>query len=151
MDLRYSRMSDAITLSIIPAGLLVAFAVDLSKVPHHALGAAIGYLSLFAVSRAYARWRGFEGLGLGDAKLFAGAGAWVGWLGLPSVMLIAGVSALGVVLLRRLSGSRIDRYEAIPFGPYLALGTWLVWLWGPLRFDGTLLRWAELSGRSIVS
>jgi len=150
MDARYSVMSDVVTLCLIPAGLFVTLVATPSSVLHSLLGAILGFVSLFALARAYASWRGFEGLGLGDAKLFAGAGAWVTWQGLPSVLLIAGVSALLVVGLRSLASVPVGRYEAIPFGPYLALGSWLVWLRGPLTLDDPLLGWFKLSVRSIA-
>ena len=75
---------------------------------------------------------GREGLGLGDAKLFAAAGAWVSWAGLPSVLLLAAAGALaGHLLAARLTGQRLEGRE-FPFGPYLAAALWLVWLYGPL-------------------
>ena len=76
----------------------------------------------------YRRLRGREGMGLGDAKLLGAAGAWVGWQGLAGVLLIAAVTGLATaVVLRRTSLS-----DALPFGPFLALGIWLTWLYGPL-------------------
>ncbi|PSJ20030.1 prepilin peptidase, partial [Halomonas sp. ND22Bw] len=68
----------------------------------------------------------------GDPFLFAGAGAWVGWMGLPSVLLWAcavGLSLVfGILVVRRsVSGS-----EKLPFGVFLAVGIWLTWLYGPL-------------------
>jgi leader peptidase (prepilin peptidase)/N-methyltransferase len=54
-------------------------------------------------------------------------GAWVGWIGLPSVLLWASLAGLGVavgalVMRRRLSGS-----DRLPFGAFLAVGVWLTW------------------------
>ena len=90
-------------------------------------------LTLFlAVGIIFRRLRGYEGLGGGDAKLFAAAGAWVGWLGLPSVLLVASVTALGVVLVMIAAGRRGITGEEIAFGPYLCFGFWIVWLYGPI-------------------
>jgi prepilin signal peptidase PulO-like enzyme (type II secretory pathway) len=33
-----------------------------------------------------------------------------------------------------LAGIRLDRHSALPFGPFLAAATWLVWLCGPLTY-----------------
>ena len=75
---------------------------------------------------------GREGLGLGDAKLFAAAGAWVSWEGLPSVLLLAAAGALAWHLgAARWGGRRLEGRE-LPFGPYLAAALWLVWLHGPV-------------------
>jgi leader peptidase (prepilin peptidase)/N-methyltransferase len=69
---------------------------------------------------------------MGDAKLFAAAGAWLGAPALPGVLLLAAASALVIALLGRGFAGKIDRYEPLPFGPYLALATWLGWVLGPL-------------------
>jgi leader peptidase (prepilin peptidase)/N-methyltransferase len=64
--------------------------------------------------------------------LLAAAGAWVGASGLPSV--VAG-GALGALIAAggiMLTGVRLGRTSALPFGPFLALATWLVWLVGPI-------------------
>jgi len=97
-------------------------------------GAALGYLFLAGVAWAYRRLRGREGLGLGDAKLFAAAGAWVGAFALPSVLLGAAVSALAAAAVMVLCGRSLSRSSALPFGPFLAAATWAVWLYGPIRF-----------------
>ncbi len=48
--------------------------------------------------------------GLGDVKLFAAAGAWVGWQGLPSVLLIGAATGLAAAfLLTRAKGPRAER------------------------------------------
>ena len=80
----------------------------------------------------YRRLRGREGLGGGDAKLLAAAGAWIGASGLPSVLFGAAVAALLAAAALALAGREMRRDTALPFGPFLALATWLVWLFGPL-------------------
>ncbi len=140
IDARHLLLPDALTLPLVPAGLAVAWAVDPAKLPSHALGAAAGFLTLAAVGIAYRRLRGREGLGLGDAKLFAGAGAWVSWDGLPSILLLAAAGALAWHLMAaRLTGDRPgvrtggrSGGRELPFGPYLAAALWLVWLYGPV-------------------
>jgi leader peptidase (prepilin peptidase)/N-methyltransferase len=132
IDARHLLLPDALTLPLVPAGLAVAWWVDPAKLPDHALGAAAGFLALAAVGLAYRRLRGREGLGLGDAKLFAAAGAWLSWEGLPSVLLLAAAGALAWHLVAaRLTGRRLTGRE-LPFGPYLAAALWLVWLYGPV-------------------
>ena len=88
-----------------------------------------------AIGLAYRRLRGREGIGLGDAKLFAAAGAWLSWTGLPSVLLLAAAAGLaGHLLAARLTGRRLKGRE-LPFGPYLARALWLVWLYGPVSLE----------------
>ena len=75
-------------------------------------------------------------------RCFQGPGAktaaWLGRPGLPSVLLIGAVTALlGVVILpgwARLTGRSISGTDPIPFGTFLAIGIWIVRLYGPLTF-----------------
>jgi leader peptidase (prepilin peptidase)/N-methyltransferase len=132
IDWREFMLPDIITLPLIPTGLVVAGAIDPGLLLGHALGAFAGFASLAAIAGVYRRARGREGLGLGDAKLLAAAGAWLGWQGLPSVVLLAAVSGLVLALATTLGGGKLSWTSRIAFGPHLALAFWLVWLYGPV-------------------
>jgi leader peptidase (prepilin peptidase) / N-methyltransferase len=132
IDLRTMRLPDAITLPLIAAGPLTALALGWDGVLWRAGSAATGFLLLFAVARGYRAWRGRAGLGLGDAKLLAAAGAWLGLEGLPSVVLWGSVTALAAVAAAMLLGRHVEASSRVPFGPFLALGFWMVWLYGPV-------------------
>ena len=132
IDARHWLLPDVLTLPLILTGLFAAAAFAPDALFARALGAALGYASLQALAWLYKKARGRDGLGGGDPKLFAAAGAWVGVGGLPGVVLVAALAALAVAALLRLSGVRLAAQSAIPFGPFLAFATWLVWLFGPL-------------------
>jgi leader peptidase (prepilin peptidase)/N-methyltransferase len=129
-DLKYYLLPDFLTLPLILGGLAAAWFLDREAFAAHVLGAAIGLSFIIALHYLYRTLRGREGIGLGDAKLFAAAGAWVGWAGLPSVMLIAAMSGLVYALIRRGRGGRISGADRVPLGAFLSLGLWLVWLYG---------------------
>jgi len=63
-------------------------------------------------------------MGFGDFKLFAMIGAWTGLEGLVMTALIASLTALLVALVGLVT-RRFEAGQAMPFGPYLALGGWL--------------------------
>jgi leader peptidase (prepilin peptidase) / N-methyltransferase len=128
IDARHWLLPDALTLPLVIAGLGAALAFDPGGLTDRALGAAIGYLALRAIAFLYRKFRGRDGLGEGDAKLLAAAGAWVGASGLPQVVLIAALAGLVAAAGARLAGVRLGATSALPFGPFLALATWLVWL-----------------------
>ncbi len=131
IDARHYVVPDSLSLPLVAGGILVtAFEPRLDSAAH-LIGAAAGFLFMQSVAWAYRRLRGRDGLGGGDAKLFAAAGAWVAWQGLPLVLLIASASGLLAVLALALSGRRLGPGDALPFAPFLALGTWLVWLYAP--------------------
>lgn len=135
VDLRERIIPNEINIAIVVLGLAAALPLGMPELIERAIGAVVGFavLALFAV--LYAKCRGRSGLGLGDAKLLGALGAWVGWSGLSSVMLIGAGAGVGSVLLGALATRRLPRGETtLAFGPYLALGGWLTWLYGPVGF-----------------
>jgi leader peptidase (prepilin peptidase) / N-methyltransferase len=130
IDLVFVTMLAAVTLTdleqrIIPNRILIAGAVlgmaiavptDPGGVPERLIAAAAAGGLLFCVALAYPK-----GMGLGDVKLTATMGLFLGRAVAPAILvaLLAG-SLVGVALLMR-HGSRA-RKMAIPFGPFLALG-----------------------------
>jgi leader peptidase (prepilin peptidase)/N-methyltransferase len=130
IDIRRWLLPDALTLPLVIAGLTAAAALDLERMTDRALGAALGYLSLRLVALIYRVLRGREGLGGGDAKLLAASGAWVGASALPQLILIAATTALAAAACSRVFGVRLGAHSALPFGPFLAFATWLIWLFG---------------------
>jgi leader peptidase (prepilin peptidase) / N-methyltransferase len=131
IDLRQWLLPDALTLPLVIAGLAAAAILDPEQLTDRSLGAALGYLGLRLVATLYRALRGREGLGAGDAKLLAASGAWVGASALPQVIFGAAASALLVAACLRLAGVRLAAHSALPFGPFLALATWLIWVFGP--------------------
>ncbi len=131
IDIRRWLLPDPLTLPLVIAGLVVTAILDPVKLTENALGAAAGYLSLRVVASLYRVLRGREGLGRGDAKLLAASGAWLGAGALPQVVLGAAVTGLFAAGCLQLAGTRLRAHSALPFGPFLALATWLLWLFGP--------------------
>lgn len=135
MDYRRYFLSDYLTLPLIPAGIGVNAWMPGGDPAGAAFGAALGFGLILAVALAFEKYRGMPGIGMGDAKLFAAAGAWVAWTGLGSVLLIAvAVAAILAILLRRRPGE-LNWRMAVPFGPGLCLGFWLTWAHGPLTLS----------------
>jgi leader peptidase (prepilin peptidase)/N-methyltransferase len=131
-DARELVLPDIFVLPLIPAGVILHAWIGGDWISDQLLGAVAGFAFFGAVAIAYRALRGREGLGLGDAKLLAAAGAWVGWAGLPSVIFLAAMFGLLTAIAFRIAGRRIDRATELPFGPCLAMAFWLVWLYGPL-------------------
>ncbi len=132
IDIDRYRLPDLLTLPLIAGGLLYWAAIDVSEAPHHLLGAAAGYLALVAVAEGYRLLRGRDGLGRGDAKLLAAAGAWLGWKALPIVVLAGSFGALVFVVFLALARGRIALTQPLPFGPFLAAAIIVLWIWRPL-------------------
>ncbi len=123
IDWTHFRLPDVITLPLLLAGLGATAWLDPAAAADHAAAAALGYAALRLLALGYRALRGREGLGAGDAKMLAAAGAWVGVAGLGPTLLVAAVSGFGVALLR---GGGLRGSTMIPFGTCLAYGAWLV-------------------------
>lgn len=132
LDLEHFWLPHRLTTPLGLMGLAEAAAFDPQALPHRLIGAAAGFAVLAFVAWAYRRARGRDGLGGGDVRLLAAAGAWVGWVGLPSVLLLGAGSGLALVGGARIVGRKAAWSDRVPFGFFLALGLWLTWLYGPL-------------------
>ena len=111
---------------IVLAGSIVAVVLvaagDADELPEHAIAAAAAGGALFLLALAYP-----HGMGMGDAKLVGMMGLYLGRAVAPAVLIGFAVGALvGVALIAR-HGSQA-RKQAVPFGPFLALGG-VVGLW----------------------
>jgi len=138
VDARRFIIPDMLSLPAIPAGLLASgrllepSAAEIVRIDH-VIGMLAGGLGLWLVRAAYFRVRQREGLGLGDVKLAAVAGAWIGWQSLSDVILLAAALALSLVIaLGLVRGKELSAAARVPFGCFLAPSIWLVWALGAL-------------------
>lgn len=120
IDLETSYLPDSITLPLLWAGLLVNLGAVFADLRSAVIGAAAGYLVLWAVYWIYKLATGKEGMGYGDFKLLAAIGAWFGYQTLLLVVLLSSFigATVGIALIVL---ARRGREVPFPFGPYLAL------------------------------
>jgi leader peptidase (prepilin peptidase)/N-methyltransferase len=98
------------------------------------VGAALGAAILLAVRWGWKRLTGVDGMGLGDVKMLAMIGAFLGWRHVWLVLFLASLAGalIGVALMlvqRRSFQSRL------PFGTFLALAAYLSSLIGDRLLD----------------
>ncbi len=129
IDLKEQLLPDVLTLPLLWLGLLVNVAGRFASLEASVIGAATGYLFLWLVYHAFRLLTGKEGMGYGDFKLFAAAGAWVGWQVLPLLLLLASLAG-AVTGLALIALGRQGRSTPMPFGPYLAGAFWLALFYG---------------------
>lgn len=125
-------LPDGLTWPLAISGLGASWLIGLETLINAAIGMVGGFAALWLIGWLYRRVRGRDGLGGGDPFLFAGAGAWVGWMGLPSVLLWASAAAFSAVAARLLMRRRVSGTDRLPLGVFLAIGVWMTWLYGPL-------------------
>jgi leader peptidase (prepilin peptidase) / N-methyltransferase len=142
IDLEHHLLPNAITLP----GIVVGLAFSLVTEPGwlaSLIGAIVGGGSLWLIAEVYYRLRQEEGLGMGDVKMLAMIGAFVGWpLTIVTLMMasIAG-SIVGVILIASRKG---DMKYALPFGTFLAMGAALAATVGPDLLGWYLRFWEPL-------
>lgn len=136
IDAEHFWLPNILTLPLGAAGLAASAFIGPGSLVDHLIGAGLGFGVLAGLAALYKRLRGRDGLGGGDARLLAAIGAWVGWAGLPSVVVWASLAGLSWVLARIVARRAPSLDTALPYGTYLAIGAWLTWLYGPLGRGG---------------
>lgn len=138
-DLRSLRVPDALNACAALAGLAFAAlaAVAIREDAFAAVGMALAQGAvcagaLLAVREAFYKLRGIDGLGLGDVKLAAAAGIWLGWQGFAFAMLIASLGSMTFVGTVVLGAGSWTRERRIPFALALGPAIWAVWYGGEL-------------------
>jgi len=129
IDLDTFFLPDSITLPLLWAGFLFNAGGVFADLHSAVIGAAAGYLALWAVFWAFKFATGKEGMGYGDFKLLAAIGAWLGWKMLPLTILasslVGAVIGIGLIVF-----AKHAREKPIPFGPYLAIAGLIAMFWG---------------------
>ena len=129
IDADTQMLPDDLTLPLMWAGILVN--INGTFVPLHdaVLGAAAGYLVLWSIYWLFKLATGKEGMGYGDFKLLAALGAWMGWLMLPTIIVLSSVVG-AIVGIGLIVFTKRGRDNPIPFGPYLAAAGLIALLFG---------------------
>lgn len=122
LDARHYWLPDALTLPLAGLGLMIAPWVTGVTLTDAILGAVVGYGALLLVALGYRRFRGREGLGLGDAKLLGALGGWFGWQALPFILLAASLSGLLWALAQAMTGKGgLAADKMLPLGTFLCM------------------------------
>jgi len=141
IDLDFRIIPDSLSLSGISLGILASLFIREITPIQSILGILSGGGFLFLIAFLYEKIMHKEGMGGGDIKLIAMIGAFIGWQGIPFVILSSSfIGALvGIVFIIVM---KKDTKFAIPFGPFLSMGAILYLFFGP-----SLIHWYLAIGR----
>lgn len=152
IDVRHYLIPDILSLGLLWAGMVFSVCGMLSVTPFQSvLGCVLVYCLIWAVQMGHRIIRGHEGLGSGDAKLFAAAAVWVGLSQVPWLILFSAVCGgllFGVKkfyqrkILTQVSEHISEQSQStdninqdsvccgfyIPFGPAIALATFVLFI-----------------------
>lgn len=128
LDAEHFWLPDRLTFALLASGLAFGGLASGAALSDRFIGAVAGYAALWLIETGYRRLRGREGLGRGDAKLFGGIGAWLGWLPLAPVLLSASTIGLIAVGIAAARGIRITAITRVPFGSALCVAAIPGWM-----------------------
>ncbi|WOJ90158.1 A24 family peptidase [Methylocapsa polymorpha] len=133
VDARSFIIPDQLSLAAFLLALANASQISFEGAPERIIIAAsqgvVLSLAFFGLREIYRRVRKRQGIGLGDVKLAAVAGAWLEWTFVPVAIEIAALAALAAYALGGLLAHRPLRAGArLPFGLFFAPAIWLCWL-----------------------
>ena len=141
IDLEHYILPDVITKPGIVVGLALQLWISWRTPVDALLGILLGAGILSALSWGWYWWKGIHGMGFGDVKMLAMIGAFLGWQGVLTTLIIASFcgSLVGGILIL---GGRMGPRSKLPFGFFLALGAIVT-----LFFDRELIGlYLDLSG-----
>ena len=122
IDLEHLLLPDRITLPATALGLVTAPWLPWGgRFLDHLTGAVLGAGLLLVLYGTWYLLRRVEGLGLGDVKMMAMIGAFLGWPGVL-VALLLGAMLASAVAVAGLTTRRLHLHNKMAFGPFLALG-----------------------------
>jgi len=120
IDLEHQILPNSITLPGIVIGLIFSFIAPPGW-QASVIGILLGGGILYGIAWAYYLVRREEGLGMGDVKMLAMIGAFLGWKAVLVTLVLSSFSGalLGLALI---AAQRGGMRLALPFGTFLALG-----------------------------
>jgi leader peptidase (prepilin peptidase)/N-methyltransferase len=155
VDFEFMEIPDQVTLGGTVAGLVCSVLVPalhghgvlqdphpywqraLISLGHSAGAAALGAGLLWGVGWLGEKAFKKEAMGLGDVKLLAAVGAFLGWQAVLFTI-VGGALCGSIIGVSLIAARRVEMQGHIPFGPYLSLAT-LSWIyWGPVLWQGYL-------------
>lgn len=131
IDWKTQILPDDITLSLLWIGLLCNIHALFVPLSQAVLGATLGYILLWGVAQLFKLIRKKQGMGHGDFKMLAMFGAWLGVAPLLYLLLMAiFLSLMANLSLLALKKIRLD--QPLPFGPWLAMAGWIIFMSGAI-------------------
>lgn len=146
VDLEHYIIPDEFSIYAVPLGVLGAAGIHAleptAPVPtwqQSVMGAAIGGGALLLLAGVYYLVRREEGIGMGDVKLLAMVGSFLGAFPALFVVVLLGSITGSVVGVGTMIARRGGLRSALPFGPFLALGALVQLYFGPVLLGRVLV------------
>lgn len=133
IDLEHQLLPNVITLPGVVVGVIFSL-VNPPGLRDSLIGVLLGGGVLYAIAAGYYFWRREEGLGMGDVKMLAMIGAFLGWQAVLLTLVLSSISG-AVIGVAMMALQRGDMKYALPFGTFLAIGALVAMLAGQPIID----------------
>ncbi len=125
IDLRLMIIPDVISLPMVALTPVIVYLHPELDWFSALVGVIAGGGSLYVIAWLYWLVRREVGLGMGDVKLLAGIGGWLGYQAVFPTVFVGSVLGAVVGILAMVVTRQLNLKSAIPFGPFLAIGAWI--------------------------
>ncbi|PYF84925.1 MULTISPECIES: A24 family peptidase [Marinomonas] len=119
IDMEHKLIPDECNTVALGCGLLLN--ISANNLHNSVLGMMAGFVLLYTLRWLYTLCRDKEGIGLGDAKLLAALGSWLGLSHLPTLLFCASICGILYTVF-----SKTSSQDYIAFGPFLTISALLV-------------------------
>jgi leader peptidase (prepilin peptidase)/N-methyltransferase len=133
IDLEHQLLPNAITLPGIAIGFVLSFFSGPGPLAS-LIGIVVGGGILYAIAAGYYLLRKEEGMGMGDVKMLAMVGAFLGWKAVLLTLVLSSFAG-AVIGVGIIAWHRGNLRYALPFGTFLSLGTLVAMLVGDAMLD----------------
>ena len=124
-DLKCRRLPNAIVLALACLGIYQVWVRD--EIALAVSAGFVGFAIFYLTKVSFKKFRGVDGLGMGDVKLMGAVGLWVGFSGLPWVLFIGSFLTLLYAMLLKLLDRPLTSETRLPFGAFLCIALALVY------------------------
>ena len=130
IDLKYRIIPNSLILFILLLGISFSFVNPYLSVFTSIAGAVMGFLIFYLMSSIYLILKKEEGLGVGDAKLLAAVGSFVGIYNIPIIIFITSIVGLVSGLVFYVTEDKKEKFlkTSIPLAPSISLSFLLFFL-----------------------
>jgi leader peptidase (prepilin peptidase)/N-methyltransferase len=134
IDIDHRIIPDKISYPGTIIGFLSSFFVSINNPINAIIGMLVGSGILFLTAFLYKAFTGIEGMGMGDVKLMAMIGAFLGWEAAIFTVIISAFigSLIGIGFI--LFAGKGKRY-AIPYGPFISVSVVIYLFYGKFLID----------------
>lgn len=128
IDMRKLVIPDVCNVLLAATGLATHWLLGSFDPIWISLGVLVFAGTFTLVRHVHFRARGQVGLGLGDVKMAAAAACWITVGSFPLFLAVSSLGALAFALLTLPLWKKQARMQRVPFGPFLAAGLLLTWV-----------------------